>query len=196
MTRQYPHTQHGFVLVLTLIFMVVLTIMGLGLGIATTDEEKMARNFRDRDIAFAAAEAAMRDAEIRITGAYKSPYDLSAVSPLAYNDTCANAMCDAIDSSSAKAWQPVDSLDFYATAGTGSNSKPIGDITGSPTIKGLSSFFGDEQPRYMIERISTTLTSDAGVVYAYRVTIQARGRLPNTRVTLQEIFIPSASYEN
>ena len=196
MTRPYPHAQRGFVLILTLIFMVVLTIMGLGLGIATTDEEKMARNFRDRDIAFAAAEAAMRDAEIRITGAYKSPYDLSAVSPLAYNDTCANALCDAIDSSSAKAWQPVDSLDFYASTGTGSNSKPIGDITGSPIIKGLSSFFGDEQPRYMIERVATTLTSDSGVVYAYRVTIQARGRLPNTRVTLQEIFIPSASYEN
>lgn len=190
-----PRQQHGFILVLTLIFMIVLTILGLGLGVATTDEEKMARNFRDRDIAFAAAEAAMRDAELRITGAYKSPYDLSAVSPLAYNDDCNNGMCD---STVAQAWQPVDQLNFYSNAGTGANSRPIGDITGSPTIKGLATFaiIGNDQPRYMLERIPTLLTNDGGAaVYAYRVTIQARGRLPNTRVTLQEIYVPSASYE-
>jgi type IV pilus assembly protein PilX len=196
MTLYEPYTrQRGFVLMLTLIFMVVLTILGLGLGIATTDEEKMARNFRDRDVAFAAAEAAMRDAELRLTGAYKSPYDLSATSPLVYNDTCANALCD---STVAQAWQPVDQLDFFSNAGTGALSKPIGDITGSPTMKGLSSFslIDNDQPRYMIERIRTTITNDGGgSVYAYRITIQARGRLPNTRVTLQEIFIPNASYE-
>lgn len=188
-------SQRGFVLILTLIFMIVLTILGLGLGVATTDEEKMARNFRDRDVAFAAAEAAMRDAELRITGAYKSPYDSSGTSPLSYNDTCANAMCD---STIAQAWQPVDQLDFFATTGTGANSKPLGDTTASPTVEGLSAFsiIGNDQPRYMLERVKTTITNDGGsVVYAYRVTIQARGRLANTRVTLQETFIPSASYE-
>lgn len=193
--NRLPPSQHGFVLVLTLIFMVVFTILGLGLSLATTDEEKMARNFRDKDVAFAAAEAAMRDAELRITGAFKSPYDTSATSPLAYNDNCDNAMCDSTNLTVAKPWQPVDQLDFFAGSGTGSKSKPIGDITSSPTVKGLTSA-ADDQPRYMIERVSTTITTDGGsVVYAYRVTVQARGRLPNTKVTLQEVFIPSASYE-
>ena len=61
-------TQRGFALVAALIFMVVLSIVAVGLSGTTTSEERMARNFRDQDTAFAAAEAALRDGELFVEG--------------------------------------------------------------------------------------------------------------------------------
>lgn len=184
----YTRRENGFVLILTLIFMVVLTILGLGLGIATTDEEKMARNFRDRDVAFAAAEAALREGELRVTGAYKSPYDPTGTTFTSYTEACTNGLCNSLES---QTWQPIDQLDFFSGSGIANNSVPVGSLPGTETINGLA---GGGQPRYMIELVATKLPGN-GTLYAYRITAQARGRLPNTRVTLQEVFVPSASYE-
>lgn len=57
------NTQQGAALVLSLIFLVLLTILGVSASTMTTLEEKMAGNTRDRIIAFQAAEAAMRFCE-------------------------------------------------------------------------------------------------------------------------------------
>ncbi|MFZ5594350.1 MAG: pilus assembly PilX family protein [Pseudomonadota bacterium] len=63
------HTkQHGSVLIVSLMILLVLTLIGVtAMGVSTL-EEKMAGNSRDQALAFQAAEAALRDAETVLNG--------------------------------------------------------------------------------------------------------------------------------
>ncbi|MCX7100437.1 MAG: PilX N-terminal domain-containing pilus assembly protein, partial [Methylobacter sp.] len=54
--------QSGAVLIISLIMLLLLTLIGTTAMQTSTLEEKMAGNLRDRDIAFQAAESALRDA--------------------------------------------------------------------------------------------------------------------------------------
>ncbi|MBK4738077.1 pilus assembly PilX family protein [Noviherbaspirillum pedocola] len=178
-------TQRGVALITALVFLLVLTMVGLSLANSTMSEEKVSRNARDLDIAFAAAEAALRDAELQITGAWQWPY--KPVDPLDFTLSCTNGLCDAT-SAQQQTFQPVDALDFYGS-GTGAASIVIGAVTGSPQISGVRSAW---QPRYMIEMVCTTFGSLTGgsCNKAFRITAQGRGRLPNSRVVLQEVYRP------
>lgn len=55
--------QSGAVLVVSLVLLLILTILGLSAMIVSSSEEKMAGAFRDQQLAFQAAEAALREAE-------------------------------------------------------------------------------------------------------------------------------------
>lgn len=55
--------QSGAVLVVTLVFLLVVTLIAVGSMRSTTLEEKMAGNTRDRNLAFQAAESGIREAE-------------------------------------------------------------------------------------------------------------------------------------
>ena len=59
--------QRGAVLVIALMMLVVLTLLGLASMQNTILEERMAGNYRDRQIAFEAAEAALRTGEQRLS---------------------------------------------------------------------------------------------------------------------------------
>lgn len=201
--RPIARLQRGFVLISALLFMIVLTIIVISITGTTTVEERVARNFRDRDIAFAAAEAALRDAELHLTGQWKWPY--APVDINSFNVTCDNGLCDAL---SARNWQPLDRVDFFSTdavAAFGSHtakaqSVAIGTVTGSPDFQvttGSSAFIwvADNRPRYMIETLCSQLGSATAstCTRVFRITAQARGRLANTRVVLQEIYLKSDS---
>lgn len=60
--------QHGAVLIIALLLLLVMTLLGVSAMQTTTLEEKMAGNMRDRSVAFQAAETALRDAESFIEG--------------------------------------------------------------------------------------------------------------------------------
>ena len=62
-----PRAQTGASLIIALIFLVILTLLGVAVSNVTSLEERMAGNTRDRDLAFQAAEAALQDAEQRLT---------------------------------------------------------------------------------------------------------------------------------
>ena len=55
--------QHGSVLILSLVILSVLTLIGVSSMSSSSLQEKMAGNFRDRELAFQAAEAALADGE-------------------------------------------------------------------------------------------------------------------------------------
>lgn len=196
--------ERGFVLVTALIFLVILTLVVLSVANVTSSEEKIARNFRDSDIALAAAEAAMRDAELQITGEYQIP-GVGEIKAIDFDSSCTNGLCDS--SNAPSGGKSFDQLDFFDTANAGgiqANSIRIGSITGSPTIKGILDshsvscnlspcFTTDQQPRYMIELVNDTSKpcGTGGCAYLYRITAQAIGQFPNTRVVLQELYQPS-----
>ena len=114
--RQLPPSmlndrQTGAVLVISLVFLVVLTMLGLGMFFSTNSEEKMARNFRDKEIALQAAEAALNEAKMLITGSYDlsappSPIPRTLSSANCYVNTPTGFTCDQTTS---------PSVDLFAT---------------------------------------------------------------------------------
>jgi type IV pilus assembly protein PilX len=64
----------GMALITGLIFLVVLTLIAVAAMRTTTLEERMSGNARDRDLAFQAAEAALRAGEQELEGASLPPF--------------------------------------------------------------------------------------------------------------------------
>jgi type IV pilus assembly protein PilX len=171
--------QQGFILLTAIAFIVFLTLIVLSTVNISNADEKIARNSRDRDVAFAAAEAALRDAELYLSGSYQFPYN--PVNVIAFNNACTNALCDLRLTALA---QTLDQIDFFSSNTYGQNSMPIGTITQTPQINGVSA-----QPRYLIEILNIKDPSNPNA-YAFRITSQGKGRSSDTQVTLQEMYSP------
>lgn len=60
--------QQGAVLIVSLVILLILTLLGISSMQTTSMEERMAGNMRDRDLAFHAAEVALREGELALTG--------------------------------------------------------------------------------------------------------------------------------
>src|SRR3989344_628961 len=63
MKRFSPPRQRGVALIMALVFLLLLTILGIAALNTTSLEEKMANNVKDRNLAFQAAESALVVAE-------------------------------------------------------------------------------------------------------------------------------------
>lgn len=128
-------SQRGAVLIVSLIFLLVLTILGVSSMRSTVLEEKMAGNMRDQSLAFQAAEVALRDAEAYIeslasTGAFKCTKMTSAGTTFP-NCTTSGQFATGTIAHDILGQSPWSSTNGYQTAST--------------TINGVS-----VQPRYFI----------------------------------------------
>lgn len=175
--------QGGAALLAALIFLVVLTILGVGVVGTTTTEEKLARNFRDNDIAFAAAEAALRDAEVRITGYFKKPSEITDyLTDFSYlfRGDCTDGLCKLDDIPADK--RPV--YDYFSL--TEAPSAALGTVTGTPEIKQVSA-----QPRYLMERTCGRIPGESATKCQtyYRITAIGFGRL-SAQSIVQETYLP------
>lgn len=176
--------QQGAALIAALIFLVVLTIIGVGVVGTTTTEEKMARNFRDSDTAFAAAEAAIRDAEIRISGKFKPQsqivdylYDFKTNEFEKNDNTCSNGICNVSNDK-----RPV--YDHFSL--TDAPSAELGAVTDTPELAQVSA-----QPRYLIEKRLVPVPGESlsKAPTLYRITAVGFGRL-SAQTVLQETYLP------
>jgi len=170
--------QRGAALLTALAFLVVLTLLGIGVYSTTTSEEKMARNFRDKEIALQSAEAALNEAKMLINGSYNSGG--TQRKPLSeescYRSTPTGFTCDPTT--------PVATLDLFSGSITGAPVGQIGtDI--SPTIVGL---YNSNQPRYLVVWQPPSICGISNTSYCFQIVAQGRGRLANTRVNLVELF--------
>ncbi len=164
-----PVYQRGITLIMGLMFLIVLTILGLAAMRGTILEERMAGNARDRDLALQSAEAAIRDAEQALSGA-SLPHPI--VSGTAYTPRIA-------DGTHSNYWLATHPW------------------TTQSILLGWQPQGTDQAPRYVVEELSVTAggggagglgigsLSDEGV---YRVTARGVGSNPNTVVILQSIF--------
>jgi type IV pilus assembly protein PilX len=156
--------QSGAILVIALIFLLVLTLIGVTAMQSTTVQERMAGNFRDYNLAMQAAEAALREAEnVIATPGLLPPCDGSAA--------CFQE-ADADENPEFEA-QPLAAWAGYA-------GPAIGDVS--------------QQPRYIIESLRPQLSgasaADESLVLPcmFRITARGVGANPNTVVTLQTTF--------
>ena len=73
-----PKRQGGFVLILGMVFLVVLTLLGVSNMRVSIMEERMTGGFNDRaNLAFESAELALREAEQYLNGVVVGPFDSS-----------------------------------------------------------------------------------------------------------------------
>jgi len=184
-----PGKQGGTALVIALVFLLLMTILAVTAVTRSSLEEKMAGNLKDQNIAFQAAEAALRDAE-----SY-----LATVNPPKANfvASCTGGLCAEATGNSAPQWEVVN-------WGSGStNSTQYGTGTGATALAGTN-----QPPRYIIEDIqdppapSSTANAPSGSLGVgfgapeaavggndyYRITARGVGSTPAAQAMLQEIF--------
>jgi type IV pilus assembly protein PilX len=161
-----PSCQQGSVLLVSLIMLLLLTLVAVGGMQGTILQERMTGNLRDRDLAFQAAEAALREAETFIRN---NPNTIYGNSNGLYQVNAANR----------PNWQTRTT-----TAGNGST-------TYDGNFQGVAS-----QPTYYIEQISTiqppgTETEGGNAVSEppfYRITALGVGGSDSTSVVLNSVY--------
>jgi type IV pilus assembly protein PilX len=171
--------QRGASLVIALMFLIVLTVLGLVAVRSSTMQERMAGNDRDRAIAFEAAEAALRDAERDIL--------LNLSSADAFDAACTAGLC-----------RPslVATPNWNSITWTGATSRIYGVTSGA----GAYPLAVANPPRYIIELLpdvpsgsGNTLNANARSSTtggtAYRITARGWGRRPTTQVELQSVYL-------
>lgn len=160
--------QRGTALVMTLIFLVLLTILGITAINISALEEKMAGNSKDQNLAFQAAETALRAGEIWVQST-------TSASALAVNP--ANGIYDPADPSltptvtTPEIWESID----WSGAG------PV-QYSGTVAL-GVTT-----NPKYIIEKLSTTTTGSGGTNIIVRITARGTGASDSTVSMVQSSF--------
>jgi type IV pilus assembly protein PilX len=170
--------QRGVALITGLIFLVVLTLLGITAARMSSLEERMSGNTRDRSLAVQAAEMALRDAELDIRNSGR----VSGIT--GFVSACTNGLCyNGIQGNvSGTDWNVTPAWSLVSM--TAAPSVAYGDYTAATDIAGLWA-----QPRYIIEGLRKILPGGEEAFY-YRITVRALGANPNTVVWLQEVFKP------
>lgn len=179
MNKQHPSydTQKGAALAVSLIILMVLTMVGITGMQTTTMEEKMAGNNRDYNLAFQAAEAALRNAEAYVEG---------LVTAVEFNSATLN---DGLLS------ETESDPDYFNKNVWNSNGYNIG--TKQPTDL-VSSLYG-LQPKYIVKYVAENDPDSnarlniggygeklAGAqITVFRITARGTGGTNNSQVLLQ-----------
>jgi type IV pilus assembly protein PilX len=120
------------VLVFSLIFLLVLGMLGASAALNNSMQERMAGNTRNRDLAFQAAEAALKDASTSIATWRLLAFDGSQAGLTSYSAAQAN---------DANYWRDISHWSSYRS--------PTHDLNQVA-----------EQPRYRVERMPTVGTTE------------------------------------
>jgi Tfp pilus assembly protein PilX len=182
--------QRGAVLVTALFLMLAVLMIGVSAARTALNAEKSARHERDRRIAFAAAEAALVDAE-RDVGGGAAPASARAVlfapGSTGFVDGCGQGaasvnlgLCLPAPAGAASVWQALD------LAGDDAKTVPYGQFTGAamPVARGI---LPARLPRYIIELVPLAGATPSDGAF-YRITAIGFGSRDTTRVVLQSYY--------
>lgn len=153
--------QQGAVLVVGLIFLVLLTLIGITTMQVSTLQERMAGNARDRELAFQNAEAGLRNGEIYLLGR----------SYWTYTTTCSNGLCS---SGHAPDWST------YAWNGT----KDVVATTTLSLVASQSRYFAEYKGE------SKCAECSRGYKSVYALTAMGTGANANSKAFLREVYRP------
>lgn len=143
-------TQNGAALITSLMFLLVLTIIGIASMGTTTLQERMANNTREQNLAFQAAEAALRDGE-----AWLFAQKGTGAPPLPVN-TCSSNCATEVNVWSAGTTQ-LNNVETATWNWWLSNGREHGGDT-----RDLSGDLHARQPRFIVQRMPGTAGAAAG----------------------------------
>ena len=170
-------SQRGAALVTGLVFLVILTLLGLSSSRGVIMQELIARNFRDEDLALQAAEAALKAAEncIRLTNG--RPTGLNSVT-----SNCIVAGTSVPNTPYTETAIANTDSTFWTTNGT-----PFDQAAGETLT--LPSGALAQQPRYIVAVLDREQCSPCQPQFAYQVTAWGTGINANTQKVVQSIFL-------
>ncbi len=170
-TTKQSFKQSGMVIIVGLIFLMILTLIGISAMNSTALSEKLTQNLRDSTAAFEAAEASMGDGEAWLQAQVTSPLAVTACTASPCN-VWATDMLGTVYQQPATWWQ--------------ANAK-----TFSGTLYGVA-----RQPQYIIEfhsfvpyELSPDSLGKGQGYYYYRVNARGTGATSNAQVNLQSIYV-------
>ena len=166
----------GVVLVVVLVLLLCsMLLAAASFEMATLDERK-AGNTRDRQVAFQAAESALRDAETLLRSDTDGPFQPLRVRE--FTAQCSNALCRSTEA--APVWSQLSEADW-----TGSKTLALGAGTGAQALTGVAA-----QPRYVVEYQGTAQPIEPGkpCVAMFLITARAQGAAATTNVMLQSVL--------
>jgi Tfp pilus assembly protein PilX len=183
--------QRGAALLTALFLMLAVLMIGVSAARTALNGEKSARHERDRHIAFAAAEAALLDAEHDIEGGADAASARAARfapgSSAGFTDSCGQGaasvnlgLCLPAPAASAPVWQALD------LAEPGAGTVAYGQFTGAAMPAG-SGLLPARLPRYLIELVPLVGAAPADGAF-YRITAIGFGGRDTTRVVLQSYY--------
>ena len=182
-------SQQGASLIMVLLILVVVSVLGVGGAQVALMSERGARNDRDQQIAWQAAEAGLLDAESDMfdsTSTRKSTFDGKAQT--AFVNGCGNAattrgLC-ALQLATKPAWLTADFADVSNT----SNTVAYGAFTSKTFSAGTIGVQPALAPRYIIEIIPDSIGDKSDPSFVYRVTTMGFGPRPDIQVVLQTLY--------
>ena len=167
--------QRGISLVIVLMFLVILSVLGISIIQGSSFGARIARNEADRNLSFQAAEAALRDAEADIKyikadgslcAAGVAPCRPEAINGSSFDTSCTNGLCEY--NTTAPVWETSSR---WASGGA---SVAYGTYTSASALPLVS-----QQPRYLIEYFKL------GESTILRVTAMGYGASASTKTMLQ-----------
>jgi type IV pilus assembly protein PilX len=151
--------QRGIALAFSLVFLLVMTLIGVSATHTGSSQERMAANTRSRTLAFEAAEATLHAAEINLQAALNNSVALADL----LTDQRPNANDDALTT-----WHNWHSY---------TETETVGHLAAAPiyVIERLSA------------GTMGSVTDDDGLTYLYRITARAQGSIASTIVVLEKV---------
>lgn len=181
-----PRRQQGAILVVALMFLVLLTIIGVSSISGVTLEEKMAGNLREQNLAFQAAESALRDAEIDLETAIPGPPGgrdpMTITGHFPVTALCTGAFTNGVCRNTDFKAEIVTASGWDWTSAT--KTVAYGAFT---LAEPMPSVF--QQPRYVIEYLpEKDDASTTPPTRHFRISARGWGANQNTSVTLQTVY--------
>jgi type IV pilus assembly protein PilX len=184
-----PVRQSGMSLFPAMMFLLVLSVLGVSALNSTLMQEKMVANTKDANLAFQAAEAGLRDAESDIAR--------NISTNTVFTSACVAGLCTAPSTWASPTSTDISKLIDWSNGGL---TRSYGSQTAVSALPDVAA-----QPKYVIERMSPPpglpvgpgssvgLGCGAACVhsggFAYRLTVLATGARPETKVILQSTYI-------
>ena len=186
--------ERGISLIVALVMLIAVLMLGISATHIALQAEKSARNDRDRQIAFQAAEAALIDAEMDIEQSPDAALSRSVLfSPNkteGFAETCGSGvylgLCLPAPDGTTPVWQTIDLAD---DASSNARSVSYGNFTGQTFQSGNGSLPA-KPPRYIIELMRYNKAGESAdqPSYFYRITAIGFGVRDATQVVLQTFY--------
>jgi type IV pilus assembly protein PilX len=161
--------ERGSSLMVSLLFMIVISMLGITIANTSKMEERMAGNTRDRNVALQAAEAALNDASVQLAIPGFRASAFPNYNPVLYGN-------------SAAFWETC-----FVSGTPAALCAAVNKHTPATALPSSGSGAVISQPQYIVERKANT--GPGGIFENFRVTVRAVGGTADSIVVLQSDFV-------
>ncbi|MGA9851444.1 MAG: PilX N-terminal domain-containing pilus assembly protein [Gammaproteobacteria bacterium] len=182
----YRNPQHGFVLIVALILLLILTVLGLAAAGSTSLEERMAGNARNNDLAFQAAEAGLKAGEACVSMALAACSTFSA-------GTTGGAGAYQFPLAAPPTTPIWEQAGFWSNAGNYLSYSVLNPVN-VPNVTTQPEIIVEEMPPMVMPGSSISVQQfggGSGTFQPYRITVLGTGGDSSSTVMLQSMYHPN-----